>query len=50
MEEVTVTNIKMPFFSMVMFMVKWTLASIPAILILVIMGFILSAGVMFIAR
>ena len=32
--EVVVTNIKMPFFSMVVFMIKWAIASIPAIIIL----------------
>jgi hypothetical protein len=32
--EVTVTNVKMPFWSMVGFMVKWTIASIPAAIIL----------------
>lgn len=32
--EVVVTDIKMPFTSMVLFMVKWSLASIPAIIIL----------------
>ena len=37
MSEVTVTNIKMPFGSMIVFMVKWAVASIPAILILVVM-------------
>ena len=32
--DVVVTNIQMPFSSMVIFMVKWTLASIPALIIL----------------
>ena len=31
--EVIVKNIKMPFWSMVVFMVKWSIASIPAIII-----------------
>jgi len=31
---VTVTNIQMPFSSMVIFMIKWAIASIPAALIL----------------
>ena len=31
---VIVTDIKMPFLSMVVFMVKWALASIPALIIL----------------
>ena len=43
--EVTVVNIKMPFWSMVAFMVKWTIASIPAIIILVVVG-VMIAGVM----
>jgi hypothetical protein len=38
---VVVTDIDMPFLSMVTFMVKWVLASIPAFLIL---GLILGAG------
>ena len=32
--EVIVTNVKMPFGSMVIFMIKWALASIPAAIIL----------------
>jgi len=32
-QDVTVTGIKIPFFSLMMFMIKWTLASIPAIII-----------------
>ena len=32
--EVTVVDIKMPFWSMIVFMVKWAIAAIPAILIL----------------
>lgn len=35
---VVITDIKMPFMSMVVFMVKWVLASIPAFIILGIMG------------
>ncbi|MFH1672951.1 MAG: hypothetical protein ABIF87_05950 [Pseudomonadota bacterium] len=34
---VVVTDIKMPFSSMVIFMVKWAVASIPAIIILSIL-------------
>ena len=37
--EVVVTDIKMPFSSMVEFMILWALASIPAFLILLIIGF-----------
>lgn len=33
-QEVTVVDIKMPFRSMVIFMIKWTIASIPALIIL----------------
>ena len=33
-QEIIVTDIKMPFLSMVVFMVKWALASIPALIIL----------------
>ena len=32
--EVVVTDIRMPFISMVFFMVKWAIASIPALIIL----------------
>jgi hypothetical protein len=42
--EVVVTDIRMPFGSMVAFMVKWTLASIPALIILVVVAAII-AGV-----
>jgi len=43
--EVTVTDIKIPFWSMVVLMVKWALAAIPAIIILIIIGTILSIAV-----
>lgn len=39
--EVTVVGIKMPFVSMVTFMVKWAIAAIPAALILMILLLIL---------
>jgi hypothetical protein len=45
--EVTVTDIKIPFFSMVVLMVKWALAAIPAIIILIAIGAILSAVMQF---
>lgn len=32
-QNVIVTGIKIPFFSLMMFMIKWTLASIPAIIV-----------------
>lgn len=40
--EVVVTDIQMPFNSMVFFMVKWAIASIPAISILMIAGLFVS--------
>jgi hypothetical protein len=40
-----VTDIKMPFWSMVVFMVKWALASIPAFIILSVIGAFLWAGI-----
>lgn len=39
-QPVVVTDIDMPFGSMVVFMVKWALASIPAIIILTIIGMV----------
>ena len=41
--EVVVTDVKMPFWSMVVFMVKLALASIPAAIILAIVYFIIAA-------
>lgn len=35
---VIVTDIRMPFMSMVVFMVKWVIASIPAFIILSVIG------------
>jgi len=37
-QRVIVTDINMPFGSMVSFMVKWSIASIPAILFLLLLG------------
>ena len=37
-QEVTVTDIRMPFGSMVLFMIKWAVASIPALIIIVLLG------------
>jgi hypothetical protein len=42
-QQVVVTDVRMPFFSMVTFMVKWTLASIPAMIILAIVGGVIAA-------
>ena len=41
--EVVIADIKMPFGSMVEFMVKWAIASIPAFIILFILGFALAS-------
>jgi hypothetical protein len=40
-QEVIVTDIRMSFGSMVVFMVKWTIASIPAATILFVLGTIM---------
>ncbi len=37
-QKVVVTDVRMPFVSMVIFMVKWSIASIPALIILAILG------------
>ena len=41
--QVQITDIDMPFISMVIFMIKWAIASIPAIFILTIAGGIITA-------
>ncbi len=41
-QEVVVTDIKIPFLSMVVLLVKWALAAIPAMIILIVIGMILS--------
>ena len=35
---VVVTDIRMPFWSMVVFMIKWAIAAIPALIILAVLG------------
>ena len=47
--EVVITDVKMPFMSMVTFMIKWMIAAIPAILIFyaIIFVFILIFGGLF---
>ena len=45
-QEVRVTDIRMPFGSMVVFMVKWAVASIPALIILFVLGAFLWAGLL----
>jgi hypothetical protein len=44
-QEVVITDIHMPFWSMVAFMVKWAIASIPALLLLTIITAFLLAQV-----
>lgn len=47
--QVEVVNISMPFMSMVIFMVKWAIASIPAFIILAVLFMVLAtvmAGLM----
>ena len=39
-QPVTVIDIQMSFGSMVVFMVKWVLAAIPAMIILIVLGFV----------
>ena len=39
-DEVRIVAVDMPFRSMVVFMVKWALAAIPALIILLIIGFV----------
>lgn len=48
-QEIVVTDIKIPFWSMVVLLVKWALAAIPAVFILIIIGSLLSMafGVLF---
>jgi hypothetical protein len=40
--EVVVTDVKIPFWSMVVLMVKWAVAAIPALIILLVIGAVLS--------
>jgi uncharacterized membrane protein YdjX (TVP38/TMEM64 family) len=40
-QTVRITDIRMPFGSMVVFMVKWAIASIPALIILTVLGALL---------
>jgi hypothetical protein len=40
-ESVKIVDVNMPFGSMVVFMVKWAIASIPALLILWVLGLLL---------
>lgn len=40
--EVVVTDIKIPFWSMVILMVKWAIAAIPAVIILMLLAALIS--------
>ena len=40
--EVVVTDVKIPFWSMVVLMVKWAVAAIPALIILLVIGSVVS--------
>ena len=42
-QEIVVTDVKIPFVSMVVLLVKWTLAAIPAMIILIVIAAIVSA-------
>ncbi|HDN27410.1 MAG TPA: hypothetical protein ENG03_10010 [Thioploca sp.] len=48
-QNIVITDIKMPFLSMVFFMVKWTLAAIPAFIIIGIIFGALGMGIMMLA-
>jgi hypothetical protein len=41
-QEIVVTDIRIPFLSMVVLLVKWALAAIPAMIILIVIGMLLS--------
>ena len=40
--EVVVTDVKIPFWSMVVLMVKWAVAAIPALIVLLVIGAVVS--------
>lgn len=42
-QKVSIRDLNMPFFSMVAFMVKWAVASIPAVIVLLVLGVMLSS-------
>lgn len=42
-QKVSILDVNMPFFSMVAFMIKWAVASIPAVIVLFILGIMLSS-------
>ena len=40
--EVVVTDVKIPFWSMVVLMIKWAVAAIPALIVLLVIGSVVS--------
>ena len=42
--QIVVTDVKIPFWSLVVLLVKWALAAVPAVIILVIIGAVVSAA------
>lgn len=44
---VVVVDVKIPFWSMVVLLVKWAIAAIPAVIILFVLGLAMSAAVAF---
>ena len=40
--EVVVTDVKIPFWSMIVLMVKWAVAAIPALIVLLVIGSVVS--------
>ncbi len=43
--EVVVTDIKIPFWSMVVLLVKWAIAAVPAVMILMLLAALASAAI-----
>ena len=42
--QIVITDVKIPFWSLVVLLVKWALAAIPAVIILVVIGAVASAA------
>ena len=43
-QEIVVTDVRIPFMSMVVLLVKWALAAIPAMIILIVIAAVVSAA------
>ena len=43
-QEIVITDVKIPFVSMVVLLVKWALAAIPAMIILIVIAAVVSAA------